>query len=330
MKELTQRTDHTLDELRTTPGVTAAATSAMLPGAGGDSSSEMTISEGRASSTGKIIAENRYVSNGYFATMHIPLLEGEACRASVDFGKVLVNRAFANAYFGGAPAIGRHIEPANNPFHVPPAEIRGLVGDARERRLNQEPLPTVYWCVSAPDPTPLYLVRTQTDPMALAETVRRKIHAIAPARSVYDISPLEEHLSDDFAENRLRMVLLTLFAVTAVALACVGLYGTLSYFVAIRKREIGLRLALGAVRAQIVGRFLFRGFGVSLLGCIVGLALAAAFARGLSGMLYGVTTADPETFLGAVVLLLFVAGLASVIPAIRAARVDPMQVLRDE
>jgi predicted permease len=330
MKKLTQRIDHTLEELRSTPGIRAAAVAATLPGAGGDTESEMTLTEGRSAGTGKILAEGRYVSDGYFAALQIPLLSGEACRPSLDFGKVLVNRAFVNAYFGAATVIGHHLQPSSNPFGVPPAEIRGIVGDAREHGLNREPVPTVYWCVSAPYPSPFFLVRTQAEPMALAETIRRRIHDIDPARSVFDISPLEQYLSDNFAENRLRAILLTLFALTAVALVCVGLYGTLSYFVAIRKREIGLRLALGAVRSQIVGRFLFRGLGVSLLGCLAGLALASAFARGLSGMLYGVTSADPTIFVGAVLLLLAVAGVASVVPAIRAARVDPMQVLRDE
>jgi putative ABC transport system permease protein len=147
---------------------------------------------------------------------------------------------------------------------------------------------------------------------------------------VYDIAPLEQFLSDDFSENRLRTVLLTLFAITAVTLACIGLYGTLSYFVAIRKREIGLRLALGAVRSQIVGRFLFRGFGVSLLGCLAGLALSTALARVLSGMLYGVSPSDQETYFAAVLGLMTVAALASVIPALRAARVDPVEALREE
>jgi putative ABC transport system permease protein len=118
--------------------------------------------------------------------------------------------------------------------------------------------------------------------------------------------------------------------VTAVSLACIGLYGTLSYFVTMRKREVGLRLALGAVPVQIVTRFLFKGLGVSIVGCVAGLRLAAACARGLAGMLYGVSTADPETFILVALLVVTVAALASVLPAVRAARVEPMQVLRDE
>jgi predicted permease len=330
MKRLTQRIDRTLEELRHTPGIHAAATTATLPGVGGNSESEFKMPDASSTGIGKIVAANRYVSSGYFETMRIPRLAGETCHPSVLYGNVVVNSAFASAYLGGLTALGHHLEPVDNAFHVPPQEIRGVVADAREGRLNQEPVPTVYWCVSAPGPTPLLLARTEIEPMALAETIRRRIHQIDPSRSVYDLAPLEQFLSDDFAENRLRTMLLALFAITAVTLACIGLYGTLSYFVAIRRREIGLRLALGAVRSQIVGRFLFRGFGVSLLGCLAGLALSATFARVLSGMLYGVSSSDPETYVTAVLGLMAVAAVASVIPALRAARIDPMEALREE
>jgi putative ABC transport system permease protein len=147
---------------------------------------------------------------------------------------------------------------------------------------------------------------------------------------VFDIMPLEEHLGDAFADSRLRTVLLTFFAVTAVSLACLGLYGTLSYFVTVRKREIGLRLALGAMRSQIGKQFLLQGLGVSFGGCIAGLGLAAASARLLAGMLYGVSPSDAATWSGVVLIVLAVAAAASLLPALRAARVEPMQVLRDE
>jgi putative ABC transport system permease protein len=328
MKKVRQEINRTLNDLRASPGVLAAATSATLPGVPDDYRTEIKL-EGRAESQGKIVAESLFVSNGYFTTMQIPLLAGEGCRESLTLGTVVVNRSFANTYFNGSPAFGHHIKLLSNSF-VPPGEIRGIVADAREQGLNREPAPTVYWCVSAPEPSPYFLIRTQGEPMGLAQTLRRKIHFIEPARSVFDISPLEQHLSDSFAENRLRTILLTLFALTAVSLACIGLYGTLSYFVTVRKREVGLRLALGALRGQIVTRFLFKGLAISLVGCIAGLCMAAAFARSLSGMLYGVSTADPTTFFLVALVVLCVGALASFLPAIHAARVEPMQVLRDE
>jgi ABC-type antimicrobial peptide transport system permease subunit len=156
------------------------------------------------------------------------------------------------------------------------------------------------------------------------------MHEIEPRRSVYGLSPLTDHISDAFAENRLRTVLLTFFALTAISLACVGLYGSLSYLVSVRQREVGLRLALGAMRGQIVRQFLGQGLIVSLLGCAAGLALAAIFTKLLAGMLYGVSRWDSATMSTVIVLVAGVSIAASLLPAIRAARVEPMHVLRNE
>ncbi|HEX4229687.1 MAG TPA: ABC transporter permease [Bryobacteraceae bacterium] len=331
MKTLTRRIDTTLDDLREVPGVLGAATSATLPGIVSDSRTELKLTEGRAETEGKIFADSRFVSNGYFETMKIPLLAGESCRESANyFGTMVVNRSFADAYLSGSDAIGHHLQLGSSQFLSAPAEVTGIVGDAREQGLNRAPAPTVYWCTSAPTPFPNFLIRIQGDPMEMAETLRRKIHQIDPSRSVYGVSPLEEHLSDSFSENRLRTILLTLFALTAVLLACIGLYGTLSYFVALRRREVGLRLALGALRGQIVTQFLWKGFVISLAGCAAGLCLAIAFAHSLAGMLYGVSTADAETLFSVVLLIITVAAVSSLLPALRASRVEPMEVLREE
>lgn len=331
MAKLTAQVDRTLREIRSVPGVVNAATAADLPGMPSDSRTELKLAEGRAESEGKIVAESRFVSNGYFETMKIPVLEGKSCEPSTKyFGTVLVNRSFADAFLSGSSAIGHHLELVSTQFLPGPVEIRGIAGDAREQGLNRAPSPTVYWCVSAPYPTPYFLIRTSVQPLALAETIRRAIHRFAPTRSVYGVSTLDQHLTDNFAENRVRALLLSLFALTAIALVCVGLYGTLSYFVAVRKREIGLRLALGALRSQVAGYFLFQGVAVSMAGCIAGLFVAGAFARILSPMLYGVSALDTGTYTGVALLVFAVAGIASLVPALRAALVDPMNVLRDE
>lgn len=329
MKAMTQRIDRTIDSLRALPGVSSAAVSATLPGVPSEYPQEFNVAEGQTDPNHKIVADSRAVSPGYFATLQIPLVDGQPCRELPSGSEVLVNRSFANTYFGQSTAIGRHLSVPSNQY-FPVSEIRGVVGDAREEGLNHVPEPTVYWCISGAMPDPYYLVRTHVEPMAMAETIRKKLGEIEPGRSVFDIAPLTERIDESFSENRLRMVLLGFFAATAISLACLGLYGTLSYSVTIRQREIGLRMALGALRGQIARQFLFQGLGVCLLACGAGLGLAVAFARVLSGMLYGVSPTDIATLFGVVLMVLSVAAIASLVPAIRAARVDPMVALRHE
>jgi putative ABC transport system permease protein len=349
-KALTQRIDRTIEELRSVPGVEAAAASATLPGVPTNYPTELRFVEGEQDPLRKMVAESRFVTPDYFATMHIPLLAGEVCREP-QFGtvpstlsptgqilepisiNVLVNRSFAETFPGGSTILGRHVQVLDNSFLKPDeaGEIRGVVGDAREEGVNHPPSPTVYWCLGAPGgPDPAYLVRTGVDPTAMASALRSKIKQIEPARSVFDVMPLEEHVNDAFSENRLRAILLTFFALTAVSLACIGLYGTLSYSVTVRRREVGLRLALGALQGQIVRRFLLQGLAVTFLGCAAGWGLAAGFTRVLSGMLYGVSPSDIVTLSTVALLMLLVAALAALIPSLRAAHVDPMQVLREE
>jgi putative ABC transport system permease protein len=241
----------------------------------------------------------------------------------------MINRSFAQLYLGGSAGIGRHLLQPGNP-NPSPAEIRGIVGDARETGLDREPPPTVYWCTGAMQPGTFFLVRVRGEPGAMAGAIRQKIHELEPLRSVYDLTPLTDHISDAYAENRLRMILLAFFALTAIALASVGLYGTLSYLVNARRREVALRMALGALRIEVVEQFLMQGLRTAALGCLAGLALAVAFARTLSTVLYGVSATDTATLGGVVVVVLIVSIVASLLPAIRAARLQPMQALREE
>src|SRR2546425_1919096 len=217
-KGLTQRIDRTIDSLGSLPGVETAATDGTLPGVPSHFQIELNFSEGQQDTERKIVAESRFVSPAYFATMRIPILSGELCRESPDSLKsinVMVNRSFANTYLGESTALGRHLQEVPISGLLPPGEIRGIVGDAREEGLHREPGPTVYWCTSASGPDPFYLIRTRTEPMAMAETVRQKIHEIEPARSAFNIAPLTDHLDEAFADTRLRTVLLAFFAATA-------------------------------------------------------------------------------------------------------------------
>jgi putative ABC transport system permease protein len=328
--DMRQRAERTIDFLQTIPGVERAAIAFQFPGVPGEYSMPFTIADGRREADSKISVQTRFVAPGYFEVMRIPLLAGEFCRDRRDpsFIGALANRSLANVYFPGANPIGQNLLMPNTA--VPPLRIVGVVADARENGINRPPVPVLYACESSAQPNNFFLVRTRMDSAAMSETIRRKLRELEPARSVYDMRPLEERLDEAFSENRLRTTLLTAFAVTALALASVGLYGTLSYFVSLRRREVGLRLALGALRASIVRQFLRQGLVVSLLGCVAGLGLALAFTRVLAGMLFGVTATDPATLSAVIALMLIVAAAASLLPALRAARVDPMQVLRNE
>lgn len=327
-KDLAQKTRRIIDQVANTPGVESAAMAMVLPGVPFEYERELKMDDSRADAEAKIVAESRYVSADYFTTMRIPLVQGEpSCRAGSAEQGVVVNRSFVNTYLANSTVIGRRIRAVNSSKLV---EIRGIAGDAREAGIDRAPVPTAYWCYEIAQPGAIFLARTRGEPMAMAETLRRRLREIEPGRSVFGISPLEAKIDDVFDENRLRTILLTFFAVTAVLLASVGIYGTLSYLVDTRRREIGLRMALGALRTQIVGHFLAQGVGVAVVASVAGLALAVASGRVLSGMLYGVSPTDIITLTGAVLIVLSVAIIASLLPAVRAARLDAIQVLRDE
>jgi putative ABC transport system permease protein len=329
MKALTNRIDRTLEKLRTVPGVEDAATAVMLPGVPSKFPVEVKVLEGEADPSRKLLADTRFVSAGYFSTMRIPFVSGEGCRDSTESHDVVVNRSFVNAIFGGHEAVGYHLEPQMQFASHWSGEIRGVVADVREQGLNSEPTPTMYWCGSAPTPNPNYLVRTHGEPSAMTNNLRRALREIEPSRAVFDIAPLGEHLNDAFNENRMRTVLLMLFAITAVSLACIGLYGTLSYMVNLRRREVGLRLALGARRDQVTARFLLQGLKICSIGCVCGLALASISTRLLEGMLFGISPNDPLTISAVLIVVVAVSTLAALLPALRAARTDPMEVLRE-
>ena len=148
-----------------------------------------------------------------------------------------------------------------------------------------ERTPCAASCFSAPTPFPNYLVRTKGDPSAMADAVRRRILELEPARSVYGMMPLGDHLDEASFENRLRTLLLTFFAKSAVSLACFGIYGTLNYLARLQQREVGMRLAFGALRHQIVMRFLVQGIHVTLWGCAAGLLLSLVAGHFLKSML---------------------------------------------
>lgn len=324
-----RRIDSTLDSLRGIPGVEDAATAGFLPGIPSLYQTQYAL-DGHVDPNQKIEGDTRTVSQGYFGAMNIPLVRGHACREGSTTKDVVVNRSFAAMYLGDGEAVGHALSPADNSAQGVAGQIVGVVGDAREEGLNVLPMPTVYGCITAGNPFPYYLVRTHGDPMAMAKTIRNRIHDLQPNRSMYGVASLEESIADVSSESRLDTLLLAFFAISAVLLACIGLYGTLNYLGRMRQREVGVRLALGALRGQILMRFLMQGLRVTAWGCVAGLALSAGTGRLMEGMLYGIEPIDATTWVAVVGLILLVATLASLFPAWRAARVEPVQVLRQE
>lgn len=337
MGKLVSRIDRTLDAMRAIPGVEAAATTSTIPGNSYSYLQEFHIRDAGRDPTMKTLAETRWVSSGYFAALHIPVLQGTGCGEELPAGamgpmdrRVVVNRSFAEEYFPQGGIVGHHLQTAESNGLTKPGEIRGVVGDAREEGMERAVQPTVYWCFSAPTPDPYYLIRVHGEPMAMVNALQRRIHELEPGRSVFSVMPLEDYMQERQADSRLRTTLLTLFALTATALVALGLFGTMSYLGRTRRREVGLRLALGALPSQLVRHFMGQGLRVTFAGGVIGLVLGAMTARMLGGMLYGVSAMDWVTYAAVFGLTMMIACGACLVPSLRVVRVDPTEMLREE
>jgi len=326
--KLRQSVLRTMDALASLPGVRTVAASRTVPGVPSGFPLDLTSPDSGLDPATKMTVDVREVSDGYFSAMGIPILAGTPCDRRTE--GMLVNRTFVSTYFPGRDPVGHHLVVNANAPDALKAAVLAVVGDAREFGLNTEVKPTAYWCSPVLDPGRYYLLRTDGDPANLASAVRQRMHAVEPGRAVYDLAPLTAHLSEAFADVRLRTLLLSLFAATALSLACVGLYGTMSYLVTTRRREIGVRIALGAGRKQIWLRFVTPGMAVAATGVAAGLLLSAWSARFISSMLYHVRANDAASLSAAMAAMLLVALVASAVPAVRATRIDPIETLREE
>jgi len=262
--------------------------------------------------------------------MGIPIIAGRDLspqdnqRAPLVF---VVNQAFAKRYFPGENPIGKTLS-FGDTSRFP---IVGLVGDVKQGSVDEAPAPRLYASVYKIFRVRTNLVvRTQGDPQVMFKRVAEAIRSVDPTQPITSTFTLDQAIGDAVARPRLLTVLLGLFGVMGLVLGALGLYGVLSYLVNQRTCEIGVRLALGAQRRDVLRMVVGRGLGLAGAGVAVGLIGALVLTRVMRGVLYGVTSTDPLTFVGVAIVLLVVAAVASMIPALRATRVDPLVALRSE
>lgn len=273
------------------------------------------------------------VSPGYFATLGIPILQGrefERGDATINPRAVVVNEAMARREWPGENPIGQRITFGPGPDDQPEwLDVVGVVGNVRQYGVDQEPVPITYQPHTAAATQPLtIMVRAAGDPASVAGAVRAALQGVDSALPITRMRPLDEVIGASLTQRRFNMTLLAVFAGIALVLAIAGIYGTVSYAVAQRTQELGIRAALGATRADVLRLVLWDGLKPVALGLALGLVGAFILRRTLDRLVFGVTTSDPATFIALPVLLAVVAIIASLIPALRAARIDPMTALR--
>jgi putative ABC transport system permease protein len=272
----------------------------------------------------------RTVTPDYFRTMQIPLRSGRSFTEADDERAPLVmiiDERVAARVFGNASPIGRRVRiaVANQPWHT----VVGVVGHIRHDRLDDDVRPQVYWNYRQRTQDRMALaVKTRSDPAALASSLAAAIRSVDPEQPVYDARTLEAVVDRSLASRWLQTVLLGGFASIALLLASIGVYGVIAYSVGQRRREFGIRFALGASRHEIVRLVMRRGAALFAAGAAIGLLAAAGTARLLATLLFNVTGFDPISFGSATLVLFFVALAACGLPARRAARVDPSIALR--
>jgi putative ABC transport system permease protein len=315
------------------PGVQAAAGTSILPLSGTNSDSSFTI-EGREMKKDEPQPDEeiRIVTPDYFKVLQTPLLKGRLFTEadSADAPQVMIiNEALARKYFPNGEALGKRIT-FSDP-RKPDAvwvTIVGIVGNIRHRALDLEPQPEHYSPYAQFSLRSLILtVRSAQDPRGLAGAIRREIQSIDPDQPIAHVRTLEQVAWESFAPRRMSVVLLGAFAVIALMLASVGIYGVISYLAVQRTHEIGVRVALGAQRGNVLRLIVGHAAKLVGIGTVIGLMLAFVSTRLLSAMLYNVAALDAATFLFVTIALAAVALLASYIPAVRAARADPMIAL---
>ena len=334
--------DQIVQRVRQVPGVESASVADTLP-LTNDGSNQPIVIEGRPAGP---LAEQpevavRMISSGYFHDMRIPILKGRDFSAS-DIRSapavVLISQAMAKRFWPNEDPVGKHLTMSFYPGVS--REVIGVVGDVKLYGLSDvDPSAILYFPLNQVGTSSLgaweafgmsLVVRTQSNPGSVAGSVTNAIHEIDDTQPVTDVITMDDMATESISPQRFNMMLLAAFAGLALVLAAVGIYSVISYGVKRRVREIGIRMALGAQIQDVLRMIVIEGMRPTLIGVGIGLAGALALGRVLQSLIYGVKASDPMTF-GVVSLLLgSVAFFASIVPAYRATKVEPMKALRDE
>ncbi len=327
-----------LASIGTVPGVRSASMENYPPLAGlGAATGVHLLSQPLLALSDLPVANVRVVGPDYFSTMRIPLRDGRLFNAqelAEEKHVAIINQAFADKYLHGVDPLGQKASIymkslAENENQT--SEIIGVVSDVHQMGLDAAPEPTVYW----PHPELVYssmtiLVRTENDPLALVSAAHAQLQQLDPELPMAAVATMDQLLADSLSRSRFTMLLLGIFSVVALVLASVGIYGLIAYSVTQRTQELGIRIALGAQRRDVLRLVLAQGTRLTLLGVAIGVLAALVLSRLLAALLFGVSATDPLTFAGVAGLLMLVALLACYVPARRAMRVDPMVALHYE
>jgi putative ABC transport system permease protein len=336
-REVPQRSQlfgRALEQIGQLPGVRAASAVSYLP-FNGDAAGTWVRFAGRPPERPgeELIGIVRTVMPGYFRAMGIPLKSGRDFTAADNDPstpyRFIVNETFVARYIKGEQPLGKQISVLMdrvNPF----GEIIGVAGDVKEDSVDKDPMPTVYYIYShLPYTQMTFVVRTAGDRLSLAGPSRAIIRGLDPAQPIAEVRTMETIVAETFSRQRFSALLLSGFSIASLLLAAVGIYGVLAYSVTERRREIGVRMSLGAQPAQIVGMVVGRGARLVAAGLLVGLVGAWSLSALLRGLLFGISPRDTATFAVVPALLASVALMAAWLPARRAARVEPMEALRE-
>jgi predicted permease len=318
-----------MERLRGIPGVSEVGMGSSVPMNGGNNLGDLISREDMPATRNDYSAGFDSVAGDYFQALKIPLLSGRFLTRQDDSETApkvaVVNDMLAHRLFGTENPIGRQLHFKNAVW-----EIVGVVGSVRRFALDYGETPEIYFAQTYFPWSVCVVIRSKVPPTALANNIRLAIHGVDPDLPIADFRTLNEAVSGTLQTRKIMLVLLGIFSATALVLACIGIYGVISYSVAQRTREMGIRMALGADSWQVVSLVLKQGLRLVAIG--LGIGIAASFGAGIliANQLYDVSSSDPVVMLAVVLVLCLVALLASWLPARRASRVNPSTALRAE